>query len=164
VKASPVAIVAILVSVSAFASKAGPFAGLLGRAETVALVTLSGHDATSATFTLDKLYRGAFAAKQMLRLGPTTTPPTIPETLPAGVTHFVAISQGDDRRPPTDILEVGQGIKGQAGFQGWIIYPVRHIHGQDVIDPKYLIDDDGTLAIARLDKLVDDTPYHPKGK
>jgi hypothetical protein len=45
--------------------------------------------------------------------------------LPAG--DYVVISQGDDHfGPPTHAIRLGQRIEGQAGYRGWIAFPVEH--------------------------------------
>jgi len=139
------------------ASPAWDFAGLLARAQSVAVVTVEAHDGAIVTFAPTTVVRGSFSPHKKLRFRTDAA-------FDAGVTHYVAISQGDPARgPPTSDARIGQGIEGQAGFRGWLLYPVRTLHGREQIDPTLLIGDDGAIALDHLAAVVKKSPYRDHG-
>jgi len=147
----------LAVSAVAVASPAYSLGGLLVRAETVAVVQLDTSDPHGATFHADRLFRGRFDRGTRLDIAP--------DKLPPHVTRFVAVSQGDKHfGPPTADAQIGQGTAGQRGFRGWLLYPVRRVHGHDVVDPELLIKDDGEVHIDRLGKLVAKHRYRATGE
>lgn len=139
-------------SAVAAASPAYSLGQLFVRAETVAIVGLDATDPHGATFHADRLYRG--------RLDRGTRLAITPDELPAHVTRFLAVSQGDAHfGPPTADAKIGQGTEGQRGFRGWLLYPVRRLHGHDVIAAET-----GAVRIDRLGALVAKHPYRAAGE
>jgi hypothetical protein len=148
-------LLSLLAASSAAASPPYSLGGLLVRAQTVAIVQLDASDAHRATFHAERLYRGRFDRGTRLNI----------DQLPEHVTRFVAVSQGDAPfGPPTADAQIGQGTEGQRGFRGWLLYPVRRVHGHDVVDPALLTQWDGELRIDRLGALIAKHPYRPAGE
>ena len=146
-----------VVMVSSLAAASPPWAltSLMRRAETVALVIIDTRDPHGITLHAKTVYRGTITqdALQIDRA-----------TLPNGAYVFVALSQGDKPSgPPTDEVRVGQGGVGQAGYRGWLLFPLGHEHGHAVIDSQWLSMWDGEIRIDRLTSIVAAHPYRERG-
>lgn len=152
-------LVATILAASAVASASPPYplGGLLVRAKTVAIVRLDTTELDHATFHAERLYRGRFDRNTRFDIDR--------DQLPAHVTRFVAISQGDvPFGPPTSNAQIGQSGEGQRGFRGWLLYPVRRVRGRDLVDPALLTQWDGVLRVQQLGALVAKHPYRPAGE
>jgi hypothetical protein len=144
----------------AIASPRHDLAALLRRAPAVALVTLAGRDSPPAHGVMVRkkmAYRGAVPRALHLRIDPVE--------LPDGADLYLAVAQGDKVfGPPTDDAQLGQGIAGQRGYQGWLLYPVRRVRGHDVIDPSLLTMRDGEVRVDELAALLGKHPYREAGE
>jgi hypothetical protein len=137
----------------ASASPAYELTELMTRAQTVALVTIDKRDAHGITVRAKTVYRGS--AARHLQIDPAEVPDG----------EYVALSQGDKPfGPPTDDARLGQGTEGQRGYRGWLLYPVRHVHGHDVVDPTRLTARDGEVRIDTLGAVVAKHPYREAGE
>ncbi len=146
-----------LVTSFAHASPAFTFAQLLRRADTVAVVTLTHHDAKHVTLSQTTVVRGAFGKGIVLKVIGEIAPP-------ADVTTFVVLSQLDPHiGAPEPVVRIGQGLEGQAGYLGFLLYPVRTIGGRAQIDPAFLIKADGAIAIDQLPAIAKRAPFRPIG-
>ena len=153
----PAALAVVLASSLAAASPQHELAGLLRRAQTVALVTIGAHDAHGVTLRANTVYRGVVPRGLRVQIDPAG--------LPNDVDQYVALSQGDKSSgPPTDDARIGQGIEGQRGYRGWLLYPVRRVRRHDVIDPALLTARDGEVRVRRLAALVAKHPYREAGE
>ena len=147
------ALAVLVMSSLASASPAYDLTELMTRAQTVALVTIDGRDAHGITLRPRTVYRGS--AARHLQIDPAIVPDGT----------YVVLSQGDKRfGPPTDDARVGQGIEGQRGYRGWLLYPVRHVHGHDLVDPALLTGGDGEIRIERLGAIVKAHSYREAGE
>jgi hypothetical protein len=140
-----------VMSAVAVASPAYPFDELLQRSETVFVGDLGKHDATSVSFAVKQTFRGKPPARFDFDAANGE--------LPKGVTKYVVISQGDDRGQPTSTAQLGQGIKGQAGFRGWIVLPV--VNGE-VVGAMIMGKTMAPMKFADVAKIVARSPYKPK--
>ncbi len=137
---------------TAAASPPWTFGELLGRAQSVAVIEVEAQDGAIVTFAAKTIERGSFVAHKKLRLQADAA-------LTIGA-RYVAISQGDPvRGPPTSDARIGQGIEGQAGFRGWLLYPVRTLRGREQIDPGLLTRGDGPITLDHLAAVVKQSPY-----
>jgi hypothetical protein len=99
-----------------------PFEGLLPRAETVFIGRIKSHSEQDVTFEITETLRGGTAQNTLTfrysgyddrRLSEVSTP-------------CLVISQGDNHfGKPESIVSLGQYVKGQAGYCGWIAFPIR---------------------------------------
>lgn len=103
-------------------SPAYSFEGLLPRAETIFIGRLGNHSEKEAAFEILEVLRGQ--ADQ--------APPTFgfsgygDQRLTAAGQSYLIISQGDKHfGKPKAIISVGQVLKGQAGYCGWIAFPLK---------------------------------------
>ncbi|HUJ63019.1 MAG TPA: hypothetical protein VLX92_31175 [Kofleriaceae bacterium] len=150
----PCVVAVLLASSVAAASPAYELGQLFVRAESIAIVERGAH---GLTFHATAVLRGAFPRGKHLDLPD--------DARLEHVTRFLAVSQGDKAfGPPTDEARLGQGIEGQRGFRGWLLYPIRHVRGHDVLDPALLIGTDGELRVDRLPALVRAHPYREAGE
>ncbi|HUT12586.1 MAG TPA: HEAT repeat domain-containing protein [Thermoguttaceae bacterium] len=125
-----------------FGSWPHPLGSLLGRAETVLVVRMASHTETNAVFEVAQVLRGD-ATLQKLSLSHTRAG----RELPKKTRGLLLFSQGDNHwGPPKDSFQVGQPVKGQASYRGWI-----------------LLDGPGESKeeLKRLKQLVEQNPYKP---
>jgi hypothetical protein len=148
------ALLILLVSATASASPPYPFNELLRRSETVFVGELTQHDAASITFAVKDTLRGKVSTPATFDFAPKAV-----GDLPDGITKYVVISQGDDRAKPTTHASLGQELKGQAGYRGWIVFPVvdGKVIGAFAFGNKKLID----IDIRDVAKVVERSPYRP---
>lgn len=154
-------VVSCLMVAAVAAAPPAPSGELLVRAETVGVFTLDGQDGQRARFVPVTTFRGA-AKPLALRIDR--------KSLPKDVTRYFVFSQGDRRfGPPTDVAQVGQGVIGQRGFRGWLLYPIHRVHDGDVVDAFLIAADgtprfDGAIAVDRLAAFVAQHPYRAAGE
>ena len=100
-----------------FGSWPHPLGSLLRRAETVLVVRITSHTETNAAFEVAHVPRGD-ATLQQLALSHTRAG----RELPKNTRGLLLFSQGDNCWGlPKDSFQVGQPIKGQASYRGWIL-------------------------------------------
>jgi len=145
-KLNTLALAAALIATSlvdtGFGSPPYPLGSLFRRAETVLIVNMSSDTDTDASFEVTQILRGD-AKLQRLSLGRSLAG----RDLPKNTQSLLLFSQGDNYwGPPKDSFQVGQGIKGQASYRGWI-----------------LMDGPGqsTEKLDRLKELLKQNPYKP---
>jgi hypothetical protein len=147
-----------LLSVCQSASAAPPYSleGLLPRAEAVFVGNIRAQDGKMVTLTLSEFLRGEnkkeftfelVDASQAMRLEP-------------GSRYFV-ISQGDNRYgKPKPFVTVGQLLDGQAGYCGWIMFPIKIEDGKSYL--KYIASYPGNrrITLEQAKESVRKTPYN----
>ena len=136
------ALVATCLADTSFSSPAHPLGWLLKRAETVLVVRMASHTETNAVFEVAHVLRGD-PKLQKLSLSHTRAG----RELPKNTRGLLLFSQGDRvRGKPKGSFQVGQPIKGQAGYCGWIL-----MEGPG----------ESKEALQRLKELVKQNPYKP---
>jgi hypothetical protein len=141
------ALVSFLLATGSSANASPPWllSELFVRADTIALVTVIAPDAHSVVLRSKTLYRGARLPAQV-RIEASD--------LPKDVSVFLALSQGDKPfGPPTDQAQLGQGIEGQRGYRGWILYPIRHVNDHDIVEGALFEPPSDQAAAVRVDQL-----------
>ena len=58
----------------------------------------------------------------------------------------------------------GITVRAKTVYRGWLLYPVRHVHGHDVVDPTRLTARDGEVRIDTLGAVVAKHPYREAGE
>jgi hypothetical protein len=107
---------------AANAAPAYPFEGLLPRAETVFIGRITKHAERDVTFEVVEALRGR-ADQPTLTFGFSGLDD---RRLPTAASSYLVISQGDNHfGKPKAIVSLGQALKGQAGYCGWIAFPIR---------------------------------------
>ena len=104
------------------AAPAYPFEGLLPRAEIVFIGRITKHSERDVTFDIVEALRGR-ADQPTLTFGFSSLDD---RRLPTAASSYLVISQGDNHfDKPEAIVSLGQALKGQAGYCGWIAFPIR---------------------------------------
>lgn len=110
----------LLVPQMAMAAPAYPMEGLLPRAETVFVGTVTEQNKDTIVLSVCKHLRGENTKQFTLKLAYWLEG----SHLELNSRYFV-ISQGDNLSgPPEPIVTIGQGIIGQSGYCGWIMFPL----------------------------------------
>jgi hypothetical protein len=141
-----------------------PFEGLLPRAETVFIGRIKSHTAQNVTFEIMETLRGGLTQNTLTlrysgyddrKLSEVSTP-------------CLVISQGDNHfGKPESIVSLGQYVKGQAGYCGWIAFPIRSdgdVLYLDLIDTRVGQKPGEKPARLTLDEakiLIQGYPYRP---
>ena len=149
---------------SSFAVKASPdytFEGLLPRAETVFIGRITSRSDKDVTLEVTENLRGGSAQRAFTfryddrRLSGVNDP-------------LLVISQGDNHfGKPQSRISLGQYPKGQAGYCGWIAFPLRTDQGVVYLDLIRTLGDqkEGAtrvrLTLAKARTLIGQTPYKP---
>jgi len=141
-----------------------PFEGLLPRAETVFIGRVTSHTARDITFEITQALRGGTGQKRLTFLYSGYDDRRLSEVN----TPCLVISQGDNHfGKPKSIVSLGQHVKGQAGYCGWIVFPIRTngaVPYLDLIDTRVGQKPGEKPARLTLDKaktLIHGNPYRP---
>jgi hypothetical protein len=141
-----------------------PFEGLLPRAETVFIGRIKNHTEQDVTFEITEKLRGGTAPKTLSfhysgyddrRLSDVSVP-------------CLVMSQGDDHfGKPEPIVSLGQKVKGQAGYRGWIAFPIRTDGDVIYLDLISTLagqkpgDKPARLTLGKARTLIHEVPYKP---
>ncbi len=99
------------------------FEGLLPRAQTIFIGHITKYSQPGLTFEIDEVLRGTMPQKTVA-LGFTGLDDLRLSGVPGS--SYLVISQGDNHfGKPKAVVSLGQPLKGQAGFCGWIAFPLR---------------------------------------
>jgi hypothetical protein len=112
----------------AFGAPAYRLEELLPRAKYVVVVAITSRTSTTATFQVLQIWRGDDIPKKLV-LSHTHAE----NEFPKDTDRLLLFSQGDDfHGPPMAEFRIGQPIKGQASYRGWILgeADVRSPEGQ----------------------------------
>ena len=149
---------------AAKAAPAYPFERLLPRAETIFIGRIINHSAQDVTFEIDEALRGR-ADRPALTFGFSSLDA---RRLPTAGSSYLVISQGDNHfGKPKAVVSLGQVLKGQAGYCGWIAFPIREDGDSpylDLVRTSIGQKPDENPAGLRLDKaraLIRQVPYKP---
>jgi hypothetical protein len=140
------------------------FEALLPRAETAFIGRVTGHSAQDITFEITEALRGGTAQKTLtFRYSGYDD-----RRLAKASTVFLVISQGDNHfGKPEPVVSLGQLVKGQAGYRGWIAFPIRANGAVIYLD---LIctragqkpgEKPARLTLDRAKTLIQENPYRP---
>ena len=141
-----------------------PFEELLPRAETIFIGRITNHSEQAVTFEICELLRGHTEQKTITLRFYSLDDKRLPE---AGSSYLV-ISQGDNHfGKPEAIVSLGQVLKGQAGYIGWIALPMKADDNSpylDLIHTRVGQKPSGNPARLTLEKareLIQQIPYKP---
>jgi len=85
--------------------------------------------------------------------------------VPRKGSSFFLFSQGDEYLGlPQSVVEIGQPIKGQAGYCGWIMPPILIMESAGIVSDVYsskLGIKTGNLTSNEATRLVEGEPYNP---
>jgi hypothetical protein len=152
---------------SCSAAKASPdytFEGLLPRAENVFIGRVTSHSEQDVTLEVTENLRGGSAQRAL-----TFRYSGYDDRRLSGVNDpFLVISQGDNHfGKPQSQISLGQYPKGQAGYCGWIAFPLRTDQGVVFLDLIRTLADqkEGAtrvrLTLAKARTLIGQIPYRP---
>ena len=60
---------------------------------------------------------------------------------------------------PGQAAHLGQGLEGQSGYRGWLIYPIRRQESEEALDPAFLTGWEGAIRVDQLGELVRASPF-----
>ena len=163
-RTSFVIILLLLINYKAHASPDYPFEGLLPRAETIFIGRVITHTDQDVTFQVVELLRGhADQANSLFRYSGFDDRRLSEVTVPC-----LVISQGDNHfGKPDAIVSLGQYVKGQAGYRGWIAFPIRMDGDRTYVEFAYTRvrqkpgEKPARLTMAEARTLIRQVPYKP---
>jgi hypothetical protein len=147
----------LLSSLSTRASPDYPFEGLLPRAKVIFLGRVTSHDDLHVTFAVSESLRDRTEKTLTLRYS------TLDDKRIANESgDFLVLSQGDDYwGKPAPVVSLGQKVKGQISYLGWIAFPIKIIGNQRSVDlVRTIIDHRRTvLSLEGAKTLIREVPY-----
>lgn len=149
----------------AHAALSYPFEGLLPRAETVFIGRVTSHTTQDITFEITQALRGGTGQKTLTFLYSGYDDRRLSEVN----TPFLVISQGDNHfGKPKSVVSLGQPLKGQAGYCGWIVFPIRANGDGLYLDLIYTLvgqkpggEKPERLTLDKAKSLIQGSPYRP---
>ena len=144
-------------SVSLRASPDYPFEGLLPRAKVIFMGRVLTHDDSHVTFAVSESLRGQTETR--LSFGYSSIDD---RALASASEEFLVLSQGDDYwGKPAPLISLGQKVKGQTSYLGWIAFPIKNIQSKLSVDlVRTMIDHKSTiLLLERAKTLIQEIPY-----
>lgn len=111
-----------------------PFEGLLPRTETIFIGHITKQSQQNVTFEISEVLRGQTPQKTMMFEFSGVDDRRLPES----GSSFLVISQGDNHfGKPKAVISLGQVLKGQAGYCGWVAFPLRVVDDSQYLDLIY---------------------------
>jgi hypothetical protein len=160
-------VVIFLLLQSYYATKAAPaypFEELLPRAETIFIGRVINRSEQDVTFEIVEELRGP-AGQPTLMVGFSGLDD---RSLPTAGYSYLIISQGDDHfGKPNAIVSLGQVLKGQAGYCGWIAFPIREDGDSPYLDLIHTSigqkpgENPARLTLDKARALIQQVPYKP---
>ncbi len=144
-------------SVSLRASPDYPFEGLLPRAKVIFTGRILTHDDLHVTFAVSESLRGQTETR--LTFGYSSIDD---KALASASDEFLVLSQGDDYwGKPAPVVTLGQKVKGQISYLGWIAFPIKIIQGKLSVDLLRTVVDHkrSILSLERARALIQEIPY-----
>jgi hypothetical protein len=147
----------LLPVLSARASPDYPFEGLLTRAKVIFMGRVTTHDDVHVTFAVSESLRGRTESSLALAYS------TLDDKRLANESgNFLVLSQGDDYwGKPAPVVSLGQKVKGQVSYLGWIAFPIKMIGNQLCVDLVRTIVNGKriVLSLERAQTLIREVPY-----
>ena len=111
-------------SVGLRASPDYPFEGLLPRAKVIFTGRILTHDDLHVTFAVSESLRGQTETHLTFGYSSITD-----KALASVSNEFLVLSQGDDYwGKPEPVVSLGQQVKGQVSYLGWIAFPCERVN------------------------------------
>lgn len=151
-----------LLSVSQIAIAAPPYPleGLLPRAETVFIGAVTKQNDKKVGFTVCQRLRGENKNEFTLELAGISSQIRLEPN-----SRYFVISQGDNHSgKPEPIVTLGQRLIGQAGYCGWIMFPIKNNGEETYLEHIASHSGDGRWTLVTLDQaktIVGQIPYDP---
>ncbi len=148
---------ALWVGQVAIAAPAYPLEGLLPRAETVFIGNVSREYDKNIIFTVTERLRGENKNELTFEfVGDSANVRLEPNS------RYFIISQGDNHfGKPKPIITLGQSLKGQAGYCGWIMFAVKTEGEQTYLERISSSPSNGRVTLKHAKKAVEQVPYNP---
>jgi hypothetical protein len=141
-----------------------PFEGLLPRAETIFIGRKTNHSEKDFTLEIIETLRG-HTEQTTLTFGFSSHDDS---GLSAAGSSYLVISQGDTHfGNSAAIVSFGQVLKGQAGYCGWIAFPIKRDRGLTYLDLIHTRvgqkrgEKPARLTLNRARALIQQIPYKP---
>jgi len=141
-----------------------PFEGLLPRAENIFIGRITNHSEKDLTFEMIETLRG-HGEQITLTFGFYSHDD---RGLPAAGSSYLLISQGDSHLgKPEAVVSLGQVLKGQAGYCGWIMFPIKRDEGLTYLDLIHTRvgqmpgEKPARLTLDKARTLIQQIPYKP---
>jgi hypothetical protein len=147
----------LLSFVSAMASPNYPFEGLLPRAKVIFVGRVATHNEGHVTFAVSESLRGRTENRFTLAYSSLDDRRIANEP-----GDFLVLSQGDDYwGKPAHTVSLGQKVKGQISYLGWIAFPIKMIGSEPSVDLiRTMIDHKPTvLSLERAKTLIREVPF-----
>ena len=147
----------LLSFLSARASPDYPFEGLLPRAKVIFMGRVTTHDDVHVTFAVSESLRGRTESSLVLAYSTLDDKRLVNEP-----GNFLVLSQGDDYwGKPAPIVSLGQKVKGQISYLGWMVFPIKMIGNQLCVNlVRTIVDGKGVvLSLERAQSLIREIPY-----
>jgi hypothetical protein len=118
------------------------------------------HDDSHVTFAVSESLRGQTETRLTFGYASITD-----KALASASNEFLVLSQGDDYwGKPAQVVSLGQKVKGQISYLGWIAFPLKTIQGKLSVDVvRTMVDHKGSiLSLERAKTLIQEIPYGSK--